>query len=220
MVAFDIEFEWAVHNAGYDLVRSWSANRQLDRIQAKGTTVQRTWPLAKFPALYRELASTPTSVEGALNFANRFGYLGLARQGPEPSAPPWLEKDDKGEPIGHWIGAIEKLRHLVDAQAKGDFALGPKEVMELGQIAVNLVGGADGRPRLALQPRSLYDAILLQFSQALVSGQNVNQCRFCGCWFEVGGRTGRRSDAKYCCPEHKDAFHNRAKAKKEASHDK
>src|SRR5262249_24745568 len=55
-----------------------------------------------------------------------------------------------------------------------------------------------GAWRMKLQPPSLLDAIWLQLGQAITSNADLRSCVHCGNWFEAGGRSGRRADAKFC----------------------
>ena len=67
-------------------------------------------------------------------------------------------------------------------------------------VSINAVirpGAPDGRPTLSLSPNSLWDAMKLQFYQAIASGTQIKKCEWCGSWFEVG-QGGKRGDAKFC----------------------
>lgn len=67
-------------------------------------------------------------------------------------------------------------------------------------VSINAVvqpGAPDGRPTLSLSPDSLWDAMKLQFFQAISSGAQIKKCEWCGSWFEVGPGS-RRGDAKFC----------------------
>lgn len=62
-------------------------------------------PLESLIALYLELANCEPTADGALAFANRYGYLGL-RRGPDGRCGP--------EPVADWVAEIARMREAVE----------------------------------------------------------------------------------------------------------
>jgi hypothetical protein len=80
-----VHFDWYVCTEGYRLVEmhprraAGSAKGPLLMVcppEGPAPDVRWYFPLDQYPALFRTFADTPTTPEGVLQFANRFGMLG------------------------------------------------------------------------------------------------------------------------------------------------
>ena len=67
-------------------------------------------------------------------------------------------------------------------------------------------------PLFAITPRSLKDALWLQFKIAVSNNTQLQQCTECPTWFAYGAGTGRRKSALYCSPKCSKAAYRRRKA--------
>jgi hypothetical protein len=58
-------------------------------------------------------------------------------------------------------------------------------------------------PQLFFQPRTLRDAVYLQFFEDLTTRANLRKCKRPGCgeWFKYGPGTLHRNTAQYCSPK-------------------
>lgn len=225
MSEISIDFAWACDPAGYKLVvgkpltgdelttpmlgalRVLNVDRRRPRrVVRLGTKAFGNRPLEVTDLYLRfaELAKTP---EGALTFVTRYGPLtdaGHHRDGELVAAI-----TAHAQEISDCISILGKdARGLAPFIAHGRFA-------SLADIEAGLYFERDlDRRRLILRPKTLLDAIWLQFAQAAAGGANITKCRQCGSWFEVGTKSGRRSDAKFCSPQHRYEFNNSQRRRK------
>jgi hypothetical protein len=133
-----VDFDWYVCTEGYRLVemqprRAFKGAEgpllMLCQPEGPAPKEQRYVPLDQYPALFRTFADTPTSPEGVLQFANRFGMLGgeVAVQTDRelPSTPTSLQRFVVAEPVVAWLNAILRMRQAValwDMVSAGDLA--------------------------------------------------------------------------------------------------
>jgi hypothetical protein len=64
---------------------------------------------------------------------------------------------------------------------------------------------------ISMTPRSLLDALWLQFQQSQASGAVFRTCPLCLGSFAAGGNTGRARKAQFCSPEHRKRYHSLAR---------
>ena len=209
MPHLDIGFEWPVDESGYRLVERKRPKGKrtatiLDEaadgtyLVAVGGPIRNGRPFDN-PLLFMEFAHLDGTPEQCQRFASSFGYL----QRPPANDP------EHGEPISLWQRAIVDLRAAVEAWQKRGAAAVVRQELRLAHLdAVLVPRGRDGRPALRIVPRSLLAGIRLQFAQAITSGGSIKTCEHCGAWFEVGGDTGRRSDAQFHSDQCRIAFNN------------
>ncbi len=208
MAYLDVGFEWPVCDAGYRLRRPRIAlapkgrhetllekvPREDDalRIVAKGKGERLHRPLEIHPTLYLEFAKLDGTDQSCLEFANRFGLLGLNPKG-------------RGEAWVLWQDAIISLAKAIELSQSDRRALEGYRILPLhGALRPS---PPDGRLVFRLSPSSLLHAMHLQFVHAISSGLTIKVCRLCGKWFEAGGDL-RRRDAQFCSKEHKVNYFN------------
>jgi len=75
---------------------------------------------------------------------------------------------------------------------------------------------ADRLNGVHLQTRAecLMDALWWQLVQKLSGGSSIRECPQCGEWFEAGPGTTRRSDATFCCRDHKIRYFSLKRSRK------
>lgn len=78
----------------------------------------------------------------------------------------------------------------------------------LGPTEIILKFDAKGNPRLEIIPRSLEQALWLQYGETISNNQNPKECQLCGKIFMTGSRKTSRRDSKFCCPEHRQKYNN------------
>lgn len=140
-------FFWAVHPAGYQFTTQVRVSNESPSSEQSGRFVSPVWPhvggmrtyapLLDHPALFRTFATTPETEAGILDFANRYGRLGILQvvrspQGtrsalpptvaktlrvpqPDPLQPPMITswKGATGESFEAWISEMAELRDMV-----------------------------------------------------------------------------------------------------------
>jgi hypothetical protein len=227
-----IDFEWQRDNKGYRLLdpeppappktlihpifrfpveetlltRDWGKKPQ--RIARCGGRLVSYRPLDQFHSLFKLFANDATDAPGLLGFVEKFGPLTTAG----------LDKA-LGEPVDLVLEHAKAMRGWLGYSVSGRSRLVERIALEhggvpLGSMPVRLtMDPATRKPRLRLAPRSLLDALWVQFGQTLSGGATIHQCQHCGQWFESGTGTSRRADAKFCSNEHKIAFHSLKRSK-------
>jgi hypothetical protein len=69
-----------------------------------------------------------------------------------------------------------------------------------------------GELEVETTPRSLLDALWLQFQHELASGADFRICPLCKEPFAAGGETGRPRKAQFCSPEHRKRYNSLARS--------
>jgi hypothetical protein len=138
-VSVEVDFDWYVGTEGYRLVEMhprWAAGEAKGPLlmlcppEGPAPEVRRYFPLDQYPALFRTFADTPTTPEGVLQFANRFGMLGgqvavETDREPPPATPTSPQRFVGAEPVVAWLNAILRMRQAValwDMVSAGDLA--------------------------------------------------------------------------------------------------
>jgi hypothetical protein len=220
---FEIDFEWAVDQAGYDWVsggpldpneensligqlQSLVAGRPLrpDCIVPRGGKLQTVRPF-RVPGLHRYFAANATTPEGLLRFVSQFGPMTADGN------------RECGEEALIGICAAETMSKLL-----ADYASSPADCfarfgeggLAWSRIDVRLAfNPITRRPQYIFTPPTLVNALWLELGQAVTSDAQWRQCVHCGGWFEAGPGTGRRADARFCSDEHRIAFNSQKRSK-------
>lgn len=205
MGPFLIEFEWQKDTEGYEFrpgakvrqPRKTILTGEPDRIAARGGALETDQPL-KWPGLYKIFAELDGTTASFVGFANKYGPL-----------------SKNLDLLGFWKDAHDHMKWAVKISAVSPFqmpVLAAKEGQEEELTKISLILRANlpgARPTLILKPPSLLSAMYLQLAQDLISGVSVRACENCGTWFETGGRTRKRSDARFCSDICRATFHYR-----------
>lgn len=158
------------------------------RICQNGRGQTTTRPLEIHNTLYTDFANLDGSPESCVVFANAWGLLTTpARAGAEEGLNVWQDK-------------IRRMKMWIDMGARYGTAR-----MAYLEVALQ-PPGPNGKPTLLLNPRTLFDAMLVQFAQSAATGNSVRTCAQCGRWFEVGGKT-KRSISKFCTDACRNRYH-------------
>ncbi len=215
MARIAIELDWARDPKGYRLAET--GRPKMLRIVRNGAgqdpeNLAYFQPLASTDSLFEVFANIATTPEGALEFVRRYGPL---------TPDGW----DSGDQVYLVTSQAERMREILRVWAKKknhlhmprrsqkSFGLpirvhpddtGPSSSLEAKVFWDPL----DKTLKWELRPRTLLDALWLQFGQALTSGIQIRQCEHCGDFFEAGRGTGRRLDAKFCSDEHRIDFNS------------
>ena len=188
-------------------------------IVPRGRTMREVNPLEIHNTLYNQFAGLNDDPESFIDFISAFGpvTVGGFLEGDQIDlliwCRGWMEAlieaaadDPKKVCITGWVtpGQDRVLRKFVMRKLKAPESqiLEAQAISEIKNSAVSInavirPGAPDGRPTLSLSPNSLWDAMKLQFYQAIASGAQIKKCEWCGSWFEAG-QGGRRGDAKFC----------------------
>jgi hypothetical protein len=208
------KFLWRVAVNGYE----WRSGGHL---AAVGDWDFREYaPLDEFSGLFRTFADTPTTQEGVLAFAKRFGHLGfgidgdLLDEGQPRSDEEWRELDQAAadepnwEPFDNWCEEIVRLRECVEVWDRAQNGSADEPTMRRLQETVS--NGLRRRTRvsfarhrrvggfvLEIVPVNLLGAIWLQLAQTISGSKRHRACHVCKTWFEVSPQKYRKSRL-YC----------------------
>jgi hypothetical protein len=162
--------------------------------------------------LFLIFIKTATTADGVLKFVQQFGPLTHAGH-----------DADNGEIVDDIIRRARRMAELFRSlddrgrlrppvpQVSGDAI----EVFPSASVNASLVWNRRARAiQWQFRPSTLLDALWLQFGQATARGAHIRACRQCGTWFEAGGG-GRRSDATFCCGDHRIRFNSLERSRKE-----
>ena len=153
-----------------------------------------------------ELANNPPDADGALQFANRWGLLGISRL-------------DEAEPVRVVIHMILLMNKVIDALADPTAPILPRDLVEqfLGADGVGFKVGNLGAhiafdrstasTRVHLIAGDLATALWLRMADIMKSDIALRRCQHCGRLFAGGKGTGRRLVAHFCSDEHRVAYH-------------
>jgi hypothetical protein len=201
MTNLSIDFEWR-------RARSYEVDETIDgqAIRQTSSTVQRYSPLIEHANLYLDFARLDGTPEQLLEFVHKVGFLEAS---PEKG---------KCESVQVWRSAIKDLNNKIKSTAAGN-AIGQKFAAEgfrtrrpVTSVEVVLATALGGRHSLVFAPRTLMQAMLLQFAQSVTSGASIAACQQCGTWFEVGGE-GKRTVARFCSDRCRNRFNYERRAK-------
>jgi hypothetical protein len=202
-----IRFEWGRDPKGYRLLATGGQLRVVRN--GKGHSpkdLEPCQPLSLTDSLFRIFANTCTTPDRVLDFVQNYGPL------------TWDGWDAaKGDIVRLVMHHADHMRQLFGRSAgkikrpdlSGPFTMGVSSYLEAAVVWDSVMRTA----KWELRPNTLLDALWLQLGQALTVGAQIRQCEHCGIWFEAGRGTGRRAGAKFCCPEHKIAFHSLMRSK-------
>jgi hypothetical protein len=197
MASFEIDFEWPVA-AAYELEAPKPAAAKPATLIGGATP---DWKFrAEGPAkisrpvdrgdLYLSIMKMQMTPQNVLHLVRQIGLLDKDEHGRGEAFSCWTE-------LQAILQEIEKLSHRTTRL----------QPVPLGNVTAVLKNGASTNAIISFQPRDLRTAIILQCTQALISGCVIRACEGCGKWFEAGGISGRRADATF----HDDACRTRAK---------
>jgi hypothetical protein len=143
--------------------------------------------------VFRELAMTPPTEEGAIAFTNRWGQLGW---------PDWY---------GHFsLTAFFKYRGALVAAMKVAEHSGPAGLSThlaeetIGTLEVKFERRKRSEPQLLFRCNSLIDFCFIELLQTVAGGADITTCRRCKKFLPIH-RSGR--PAKYCSDACKQAFY-------------
>jgi hypothetical protein len=171
-----------------------------------------------YSGLFRTFASTPPTLEGIQDFANKYGHLGEGSGRFISGSSTGIEFDSNEEREEYqremerlsipqlsdeWKAAIAKLRKAVDLweqvrtnDADSKTAKSLEEMVD-GQLNERRFGASfeiSPRPRrqsvLNLVPYTLCGAMWLQFAQSVAGDRSYRACGACGRYLELS--PGRR----------------------------
>jgi len=204
MAQLVIKFDWMRDPKGYRLAKSGRVVRN-----GKGHTpkdFEPCQPLSSTDSLYLIFANTCTTPDRLLDFVQNHGSL------------TWEGWDAaKGDLVGVVMHNAEHMRQLLSRFAgvvarpdlPGPFIMGVPSHLEAAVVWDPVMRTG----KWELRPNTLLDALWLQLGQALTVGVQIRQCEHCGNWFEAGRGRDRRAGTKFCCAEHKIAFHSLLRSK-------
>jgi hypothetical protein len=213
------DFKWFRHKGGYRIVAKRSlpgGQPPMDRIIANGED-REPYRVDKIDRLYEQFADVDTS-DKLLGFTKLFGPL-------TDNGPDFILEDSElmtvggpyeGQSVSECLSHANMFRTLMIYRDKGQQHLARyfsspqyRHFTKLGPLGnVRLESGASGEVHLRIVPHNLLQALQLQLGQVLAGELNFRPCQHCGQWFECGGRTKKRADAKFCSDAHRITFNS------------
>jgi len=201
MATLEINFEAWVDSHGYELSLRKEKGRKSPIVwfEPKGGPFVKLSPLDFHSTLYKQFADIPDDPDAYLDFMYKFGPITYTHSpeyghgwGEEESFSELKDsKSELHEMIEHWrAGSLKYLER--------DFRAG---------VEAKLKPYQNGGLSLRLMPRTLYDALLLQFGQAVSNDRALRACQWCGAWFETGAQS-KRTSARFCSDRCRTRFHN------------
>jgi hypothetical protein len=132
-----------------------------------------------------------------------------------------------GDRIFTWKLVAQRLRWIAEGVGyPPDNAHGLRKKVEwphpyaqdVGQLGIYLVPDEQGKPVLAVRPKSLQDALILYAARMRANGTTFQQCEHCHVPFLSGGPEGRgggrrRGDARFCSDDCRYGYHNELRRK-------
>jgi hypothetical protein len=226
MPRITVELDWYRYSKGYRLVPSESLAPEWchhgDMIVPNGGDKIPCPPFEKMDTLCGVFAEIKTP-GGLLDFVEKFGLLlgsGSISES-EPFGDPvqhclsnarlfrelfvWKEKGSKR--LANFFTSELRRRRIADYEAQGvpvslkDNGL-EKDLTRLVGL-IHLVPDPARGVRIQLTADGLMAALWWQLCEKLSGNTHFRECIFCKQLFEAGAGTGRRSDAEFCCKEHK-----------------
>jgi len=203
MAKLVIEFDWERDPKGYRLVEDSRSTRVVRNGKGRAPKdFEHCRPLSSTDLLFRVFVNIATTPAGVWEFVRRYGPL--TRDG-------W--DSNKGDDVRLVISNAEHMRQLLryfsGNEKRPHLAVSRHQATQSSSLEAQVIWDpATMVPRWELRPRTLLDALWLQFGQALTRGGRISQCQHCGNWFEAGRNTGRRLDAKFCSDEHRTSFNS------------
>ncbi len=193
---FEIEFSWGRCEAGYE-------ERGEEIVMANPKTMQQIRPTEMRPDLYLRFAGIKDTPAAIIEFASLYGLPGMS---------------DLREQISVIKNARRAMQHLIER--KTNF---PKKSpldfpeMPLAHTDVVMRTDKDGNASLYLRPRSLLDAMMVQYAKSLLTGGDFVSCQYCDAPLAIQGRGRKRRDTKFCDANCKAAWHYYGRKKGEQS---
>ncbi len=177
---------------------------------ARSNTRVRYQPLDENPGLFMEFSETPTTLEGAKTFADKYGLVSQA-----PMI--FTERAPCAKIFMEFYFYIRVMRELVQVwhscEQTNDFesiAQDWNHHLSSARVVFKKFPGVP-RPRLLLEPESLRDGMFLQLANAISGNSLLRRCICCPTWFAYGTGTGRRKSAHYCSDRCRKAAFNMRK---------
>jgi hypothetical protein len=203
MAAVLIEFDWVRDPKGYRLVEGARSTRVVRNGKGHAPKdFEPCRPLSITDSAFMIFANRATTPAGVLEFVQQFGPL--TQEGWDAN-----KGDDVRLVISNAEHMHQLLRYFSGNEKRPHLAVSRHQATQSSSLEAQVIWHpATMDPRWELRPRTLLDALWLQFGQALTRGGRISQCQHCGNWFEAGRNTGRRLDAKFCCDEHRTAFNS------------
>ena len=81
--------------------------------------------------------------------------------------------------------------------------------IELPAVRVVLRPKSEGRPTMALHPKSLYGFMCMEAVLLVTGDSRITNCENCGALFAVGRSSGKRAGSIYCSQRCRAAVHRR-----------
>jgi hypothetical protein len=208
MTATRVDFTSHVDQAGYKILpdrtpklrpgQTWLNQKACDiqpaRIIGKGGRKFRR-RLDDYPQLFSDFANVKTPEE-LLAFVVEHGPLTQRITGG------W-----EGDIVPEMLRQAKMMRTRFEDRASG---------VPIGIPLTDLKAWLGADNSIKYGPATLLDALWLQLAQSLSKGAKMRVCRLKSCHkpFPVGGKSGKRLVAQFCCDEHRIEFNSLKRSRK------
>jgi hypothetical protein len=209
-----VEFEWFRDLDGYSLLDAVPPDpiapggpllRPIgclgfpQRVVSKGGRLEPYRPLDQHKTLCWFFASSARTPQGVFNFIQKFGSL--------------TNRDY--DTVNNIIEHAETMYSWKSTAEKAGLSsfFGNKPIDLIDPRLSLIVDPVSELPRLRIIPKSLLDALWLQFGQCIAEGTEIKTCKHCGQLFQAGRGTGRRKGAEFCTSDHQITFNSLRRSK-------
>jgi hypothetical protein len=107
------------------------------------------------------------------------------------------------------LDRIKEKRDGLQALLHRSFPVGVLNKIDLPIVRVVLHPRSEGRPTLALHPKSLYGFMCMEAALLVTGNSRIMNCENCGALFAVGRSSGKRARSNYCSQRCRSAVQRR-----------
>jgi hypothetical protein len=162
-------------------------------------------PLDILDDIFRAYVNLDPAPKAILDFVDRYGPL--TRGG---------LNENRGDSLAETFAGAQHMKAYIKAQVSDDRTATRRLLAEEGELSVTGIvprlsyDPGTRAPKLRFHIPDLQIALWLHMMRSLDSGTSLRYCEWekCGIVFEAGAGTGRRADSKFCCDQHRIAYHS------------
>jgi hypothetical protein len=161
-------------------------------------------PLDIIDDIFRAYVNLVPAPNPILDFVDRYGPL--TRFGLD---------ENIGDSVAETFAIVQHMNAYITARLSDD-GTATRQLLAQGELGVTGIvprlsyDPGTRTPKLRFDVPDLQTALWLHLMRSFNSGASLRRCEWekCGIVFEAGAGTGRRADSKFCCDQHRIAYHS------------